>query len=99
MNEHPIFSRYPDLKEFVRILKIEIQNAQRPSNEIILTESDVLKILKISDRKLKYMKARREIPYSQPIPRSKCYYLLSDILEWLDKSRVESIDNSFKIKI
>lgn len=94
--QHPIFNRYPDLKELVHIFRHEMQQAQRPANEIILNDQSVMKILKISKRKLEYMKAAREIPYSQSKQRSCCYYLLSDILAWIEKNRVNIIEPKFK---
>jgi len=97
MDLQPIFRRYPELKDFFIQIRQEIQNVQRPANEVILTDQDVMKMLRVSERKLDYMKARKTIPFSQPIPRSSCYYLLSDILKWLEKSRSESMDNDLKI--
>jgi hypothetical protein len=96
MDEHPILRRYPEFKEFLRLMRSEVQNSQRPANEIIYGDQDVMRMLKISKRKLDYMKANREIPFHQPRPHSSCYYVLSDILEWLKRSRVESIDNERK---
>lgn len=94
---HPIFSRYQELKELIRVIRHEIQQAQRPPDQIILVDQDVMQILKISKRKLEYLKSEGEIPYHQPKQRSSTYYLLSDILEWLQKNRVESINNKCKL--
>lgn len=97
MKEYTLLNRYPDLKELIYIFRYEIQKAQRAANEVILYDQDVMKLLHISKRKLDYLKAGRVIPYSQPQPHSSCYYLLSDILDWLNKSRVESFSNLGKI--
>jgi hypothetical protein len=98
MNDlHPIFNRYPELKEFTRLLRYEIQQAQRPADEIVLTDYEVMKTFKMSKRKLDYLKANREITYSQPIPRSTCYFTLADLLKWLEKGRIESISEQIKI--
>jgi hypothetical protein len=94
--DHPIFRRYPELREFVRILSFEVQQAQRPANEIILYDEKVMKMLGCSKRKLDGMRAEKLIPFHQPIPHSSYYYLLGDILDWLKKSRVESIENERK---
>lgn len=83
--EHPIINRHPELKELVGIIRHEIQQAQRPAEEIVLTDEDVMKILKISKRTLDDFKKNQVLPRHQPIPRSKCFYLLSDILNWLKK--------------
>jgi hypothetical protein len=90
--------RSSDTKEFLRILRHEIQQAQRPANEIILDDEDVMRILKISKRKLQYLKAGLIIPHHRPDEGTRTYYLLSDILGWLNKSRIESISNNLKTK-
>jgi hypothetical protein len=97
MNDYVVFTRYPELKELVYIFRHEVQKAQRPAEEIILTEEYVLRLLRISKRKLCYMRASRIIPFSQPLPQSSCYYLLSDILKWINNSREESVENLRKI--
>ena len=91
MKEHPFIERHPFLKEIICIFRYEVQQAQRPANEIILNDEDVMRLLKISKRKLQYLKADRIIPFSQPLPRSASYYFLSDILAWLNKNKVEAI--------
>ena len=45
--EHPILKRYPDLKEFVRIIRDEVLRNQRPACETILFDEDMMKILGI----------------------------------------------------
>lgn len=99
MHTHTIFQRYPDLKEFLRILQYEIQQAQRPANEIVLDDQKVMEILKISKRKLQYLKSQRVIPYHTPKSGNRTYYLLSDILDWLKTNRVENISAQLRIKI
>lgn len=96
-DNHPIFSRYSDLKEFVRILQYEVQQAQRPANEVILDDERVMKMLNISKRKLQYMKSGLEIPFHTPGNGNRTYYLLSDVLDWLKKGRIESISNSRRL--
>lgn len=98
MELHPIFRRYTELQEFVRILRHEVQQAQRPANEIILNDQDVMKMLTISKRKLQYLKSNGEIPYHLPGTGGRSYYLLSDILEWLEKSRVDNLESQLKIR-
>jgi predicted DNA-binding transcriptional regulator AlpA len=86
-----------ELAEFIRLLRHEFRQAQRPADQVVLDDQDVMKMLKISKRKLQYMRANREIPYHLPISGVRSYYLLSDILHWLKKSRVESIANPKKL--
>lgn len=94
--EHPILKRYPELKELVKIIRDEVQRHQRPANETILYDEDLMKILGVSKRKIEYMKANREIDYIDP-PMQRDYFILSDILDWLNKYRVESIPSQRKI--
>lgn len=96
MQESFLFNRYPEIKELISLFRYEIQKAQRPAKEVVLNDQNVMKMLKISKRKLDYMKANREIPFNRPHPHSRSYYLLADILDWLNKSRVESIENQRK---
>lgn len=94
--EHILLSRHPELKELVGIIRYEVQQAQRPAHEIILSDEDAMRVLKISKRTLESLKQNRLIPRHQPVPRSKSYYLLSDLLAWLKSSRIDSIDNENK---
>jgi hypothetical protein len=93
-----IFIKHPELREFLHILRHEVQNAQRPAEEVILDDEDVMRLLKISKRKLQYLKSGLEIPFHVPASGSRTYYLLSDILAWLKKSRTESISNQIRVK-
>lgn len=97
MKEYTLFNRNPDLKELIYIFRYEMQKAQRPANEVILYDQDVMRMLGISKRKLDYLRADRLISYSQSQPHSSYYYLLSDILQWINNSRIESIGNMRKI--
>lgn len=99
MDKYSIFLKHPELREFFHLIRYEIQQAQRPADEIILDDEDVMRQLKISKRKLQYLKADNIIPihYLEPDgPRT--YYLLSDILQILKENRIESITNSKRIK-
>jgi len=95
--EHAIFNRYPELKQFVHLLRYEVQQAQRPANEIVLDDETTMKILRISKRTLATMKAERTIPYSQERKGTPCRYLLSDVLDYVNKYRIESYENQRKI--
>lgn len=94
-----IFKRYPELKEILSLIRYEIQQAQRPADEVILDDQDVMRHLKISRRKLQYLKAYGIIPihYLEP-DKPRTYYLLSDILYILKENRIESFTNTKKIK-
>ena len=96
-----VFMRESNLeyKEILHLLRHELSKIQRPANEIILDDEDVMRFLKISKRNLQYLKADRTIPYhhfGHNSPRT--YYLLSDILDILKENRIESIPNYMRIK-
>ena len=97
IDEHPIFSRYRELKDFIGIMRYEIQRAQRPASEIILDDEAVMKILRILKRSLATMREERKIPFSQEEKGRPCRYLLSDILDYINRYRIESTDNQRKI--
>ena len=97
--DHPIFSRNGELREFLHLIRYEVQQAQRPANEIILDDEAVMRILGISKRTLQYMKVNRVIPshrFDKSSPRT--YYLLSDLLTILKENRTEAISKDLKIK-
>ena len=99
MSTSSIFERHPELRDFLYQIRREIQQAQRPADEIILDDQDVMRILKISKRKLQYLRADGVIPYHYFEPGgSRAYYLLADILRILKENRVDSISNRRKIK-
>jgi hypothetical protein len=98
MDSRTLFIKYPELKDFFYLFRKELQQAQRPADEIILDDEDVMRMLKISKRKLQYLKADCSIPYHTFDSSPRTYYLLSDILEQLKENRVESITNNKRIK-
>jgi hypothetical protein len=62
------------------ILRYKVRRAQRLADEIILDDSDVMKMVKISKRKLQYLKAVDVIPIHKLKPDGlRTYYLLRDI--------------------
>jgi hypothetical protein len=94
-----LFERFPEARELLHIIRHEIQQAQRPANEIILDDEAVMKMLCISKRKLQYMKSEEQIPYHTLSPNStRTYYLLSDVLKLLEDNRIESIATNIRIK-
>jgi hypothetical protein len=82
---------------FFEILQYEIQKAQRPASEVVLSDGDVMKILKISKRTLATLKAERRIAFSQERKGAPARFLLSDVLDFVNRDRIESIDNERRI--
>jgi len=89
METPTLLSRHPEFRELIMVFRHEVQKAQRPANEIILIDEEVMRILSISKRTLCYMRERGEIPYHQSPQFRRSYYLLSDILNWLKQNRKE----------
>ena len=99
MFQDKLFSKYPELKELLSQFRHELQNAQRPAEEVVLDDEAVMKMLNISKRKLQYLKADRIIPFHTIDAGSpRTYYILSDILELLKENRIDSISNNTRIK-
>jgi hypothetical protein len=63
-----------------------IQRNQRPANEVIMGEREVLKMLQISKRTLATLRAEGILSYSKV--RGILFYRLSDILEMIEKNEV-----------
>jgi hypothetical protein len=94
--EYPFLKNQRDLKEIFKILRVELQRHLRPASETILFDEHVMKILGIQKRKLAYMKANREIPFYNP-PMQRDFFILSEILSWLCKYKVDTIDDNCRI--
>ena len=89
------FNKNLTAKEITELFRAELRQLQRPANEIVLDDTDVQKILKISKRKVQYLKAQGTLTYSQVGARS--YYLLSDVLALIYSNRNECIQNKNKL--
>jgi hypothetical protein len=95
------FSKLKDIeiKDLLNLIRYEIQQTQRPAIEIILDDEDVMKRLKISKRKLQYLKSGRTIPFHTiESGGTRTYYLLSDILDLLKSNRIETVQQTLKFK-
>jgi hypothetical protein len=92
-----LFQRYPELKEFVKLLRHEIQQAQRPANEIVLNDEEVMKILSVCKRTLCTMKSEKVIAYSQEATGKPSRFLLSDVIAYINKHRIDTIESQRKI--
>lgn len=91
-----LFLKYPELKDLLQVIRQEVERATRPADQVILDDEDVMRMLKISKRKLQYLKSGLQIPFHTPTGGNRTYYLLSDILDWVKESRTESIANTRK---
>jgi hypothetical protein len=87
MLSHEEFFRHPGWGEITRQIKFEIAQAQRPANEIILDDVDLCAILKVSKRTTATLRATKQISYSDC---GKIKYLLSDVLDYINRNRIEA---------
>ena len=110
--------RWPELKGLVDEIDEKISRVSLPADQVILDDVDVMRILKISKRKLAQLRADRKIkfyptddePPSKKIKllkaqeslkkgnrKSKIYYVLIDVLNYVKRNPVNPISNNFKI--
>jgi len=82
------FFRLPQWQELIRNIKYEIAQAQRPPDQIILDDPELCKTLKLSKRTIASLRADKEIAFHTCGRR--ILYKLSDVLEYVDKNRVEA---------
>ncbi len=83
-------------EEFKKTILQEFINPNRPASEVILDDVDLQKILKVSRRQTASLREQKIINYSQPIPKGKIFYTLQDVLDFINRGRVESIFNQRK---
>jgi hypothetical protein len=95
-DQYPFLKSHKELKPIFEILRFELQRHLRPASETILCDEHVMKILGIQKRKLEYMKANREIPFYNP-PMQRDFFILGEILSWLAKYKVDTIDDNCRI--
>ena len=72
MNKN-FLDRFPELKIFLQDLEERFLRSHLPPDQIILDDFDVMKMLKISKRKLADMRAKRQIKF-HPTGKSNVQY-------------------------
>ncbi len=88
LNKDFDFFRLPAWQELIQNIKYEIAQAQRPSDEIILNDSELSKTLKVSKRTIANLRADKEIAFHKC--GGRILYKLSDVLEYVDRNRVDA---------
>lgn len=86
------FFKSPSAQEFLNKLNDQFLNAQRPPEQIFLDDPSLCQYLNISKRHAANLRARREITYYKA--GGKLYYKLSDIIAFVEKSKVPAITES-----
>lgn len=95
MTSHEDLFKSPSAQEFIRELRYEFQKAQRPANQVILDEADFCNYLKISKRHAANLRSTGSITYSKA--GGKLYYRLSEILEFIARHEIKSVDKKIRL--
>jgi hypothetical protein len=74
------------LDELLEDIKDAIVKNQRPANEVILDDKGVMQMLNICKRSLASLRSSGTIVWSKI--GGKIYYKLSDVLEMLERNRI-----------
>jgi hypothetical protein len=83
--------------EFQRIAYNNVQWSNLSPSQIILDEEDVQSILRISKRKFATLREQRLIGFSQPVTNGKVYCTYQDILDYINKGRIKTIESRRRI--
>jgi hypothetical protein len=84
-------------KEIAEIFRYELNEAKRPAQELILNDTDLCKMLKISKRTLATWRSSGVIAFHKV--GGIVFYLFSDVLETIKSNRIESFQNNLNIKL
>jgi hypothetical protein len=82
------FFRSPAAEQFFEKFLDLLHRYVRPPSEVIITEIGLTELLGVSKRHLAQLRAERKITYFKD--KGKIFYLLSDVLEYLDRHRVDA---------
>jgi hypothetical protein len=74
-------------QDFVRELRMAVEKAQRPPDQVILDEVALCEMLHISKRHAADLRAEGKLKYAKD--GGKLYYKLSWVLEYIDKYTVK----------
>lgn len=97
METNPDFRKNLTAKEVADIFRYELSQTQRPANEIILDDVDLMKLLKVSKRTTAGLREKKIINYYKV--GGKIFYKLSDVLALIEKNKVTSTNDTLRIKI
>lgn len=88
-SEKKIFS--VEAEQLLSEIYSKFLNSKQDPGQVILDDVDLRNLLKISKRKAAYLRSERKIAFSKD--GGKIYYLFSDVLDYLKRSRVDIISN------
>jgi hypothetical protein len=92
-----LFKHRPEFLELMKMFRYEVQNAQRPANELIIDDADLQKLLKVCRRTTANYRSQGLIDYSQI--GGKNFYIYSDILKAIEKNKVPAIHNQLRFPL
>ena len=95
-HEH-LFRKYPELRELAIFMKKQLEEMQRPANEIILDDVALRELLKVSKRTTSMYRSTQLIAYS--FLGGKIFYTLEDVLESIKRNRIPPLSEQSKIKL
>ena len=96
INYHEI-QTYPELSEVLKHIDERVAAASCPPEQEIWSNKRLCKELSISIRTAAYLRSKKILPYHKV--EGLIYYLKSDVLNMLNRNRVESLSNKLKIKL
>lgn len=93
MKSSEFFQKYPESKELFDQMMTELERimmeAQRPANEVIITDSELIRQLEVCKRTTNTWRSKRMITFIKV--GSLVYYKLSDVLAFMDRNEVKRI--------
>ena len=87
---------YPELTHLVNLIEERFTSAYCPPEQEIWDNKRLIKELNISVRTASSLRSKKILPYHKV--EGLIFYLKSDVLNMLKKSRVESISGKVRIK-
>jgi len=93
MQSSEVFSS-PQAQDFLKEIREAFLKAQRPANEVILSETDFQQFLQISKRHAATLRSEGWITYSKV--GGKQYYKLSDVLNLIERHEIKSVDKRIR---
>ena len=84
-----------EFDELIRTIRYEVQQAQRPPEEVIYDDVDLRNLLKVSKRTTATWREKGIITFSKL--GGKIYYRLSDILSLLKQTEIPAVNANIKI--
>lgn len=91
-----LFEKYPELEQVISLIKNQIQDIQKPPDQIVLDDYDLRELLKVSKRTTQNWRDTGMITFSKP---GKIFYKLSSVLEMLEKYEVPAVDKNIKLRL